>query len=83
MTSIQLSMGIPSFSAEAPQSWVQLTDWAQLLEGRLGLAAAAGAVALANSGVTDLRMRRWPLPGANRERDIPALVRAVRDAVDG
>lgn len=32
MTSIQLSMGIPSFSAEAPQSWVQLTDWAQLLE---------------------------------------------------
>jgi probable F420-dependent oxidoreductase len=32
MTAIQLSMGIPSFSAEAPQSWAQLTDWAQLLE---------------------------------------------------
>jgi probable F420-dependent oxidoreductase len=33
MTSMQLSMGIPSFSAEAPPSWEHLTDWAQLLEG--------------------------------------------------
>ncbi|CDM75492.1 Pyrimidine monooxygenase RutA [Mycobacterium marinum] len=33
MTSVQLSMGIPSFSAEAPPSWEHLTDWAQLLEG--------------------------------------------------
>ncbi|SPM35462.1 Flavin-dependent oxidoreductase, luciferase family (includes alkanesulfonate monooxygenase SsuD and methylene tetrahydromethanopterin reductase) [Mycobacterium rhizamassiliense] len=32
MASIQLSMGIPSFSAEAPPSWDHLTDWAQLLE---------------------------------------------------
>ncbi len=33
MTSVQLSMGIPSFSAEPPPSWEHLTDWAQLLEG--------------------------------------------------
>ncbi|HEY0229433.1 MAG TPA: TIGR03619 family F420-dependent LLM class oxidoreductase [Mycobacterium sp.] len=33
MASIQLSMGIPSFSAEAPASWEHLTEWAQLLEG--------------------------------------------------
>jgi probable F420-dependent oxidoreductase len=33
MASIQLSMGIPSFSAESPASWEHLTDWAQLLEG--------------------------------------------------
>src|SRR6201995_4832521 len=33
MTSIQLSMGIPSFSAEAPADWEHLTDWAQVLEG--------------------------------------------------
>jgi len=32
MTSMQLSMGIPSFSAEAPADWDHLTDWAQLLE---------------------------------------------------
>jgi probable F420-dependent oxidoreductase len=30
---MQLSMGIPSFSAEAPPDWEHLTDWAQLLEG--------------------------------------------------
>lgn len=30
---MQLSMGIPSFSAEAPPNWEHLTDWAQLLEG--------------------------------------------------
>lgn len=29
---MQLSMGIPSFSAEAPANWHHLTDWAQLLE---------------------------------------------------
>lgn len=33
MTAMQLSMGIPSFSAEAPPNWDHLTDWAQLLEG--------------------------------------------------
>ncbi|MDT5349892.1 MAG: hypothetical protein QOH91_3179 [Mycobacterium sp.] len=33
MTAMQLSMGIPSFSAEAPPNWEHLTDWAQLLEG--------------------------------------------------
>jgi len=33
MTTMQLSMGIPSFSAEAPPHWDHLTDWAQLLEG--------------------------------------------------
>jgi probable F420-dependent oxidoreductase len=33
MAPIQLSMGIPSFSAEAPASWEHLTDWAQVLEG--------------------------------------------------
>lgn len=32
MTSMQLSMGIPSFSAEAPADWEHLTGWAQLLE---------------------------------------------------
>lgn len=32
MASIQLSMGIPSFSAEAPPNWDHLTDWAQVLE---------------------------------------------------
>src|ERR1700744_1869241 len=32
MTSIQLSMGIASFSAEAPATWDHLVDWAQLLE---------------------------------------------------
>jgi alkanesulfonate monooxygenase SsuD/methylene tetrahydromethanopterin reductase-like flavin-dependent oxidoreductase (luciferase family) len=32
MTSMQLSIVIPSFSAEAPPSWEHLTDWAQLLE---------------------------------------------------
>jgi probable F420-dependent oxidoreductase len=30
---MQLSMGLPSFSAEAPPNWDHLTDWAQLLEG--------------------------------------------------
>ncbi len=29
---MQLSMGIPSFSAEAPPNWEHLTEWAQLLE---------------------------------------------------
>ena len=53
-------------------------------DGRLDLSAiAAGATALANAGVTDLRMTHWPLPGANRDRDVPALARAVRDAVGG
>jgi probable F420-dependent oxidoreductase len=53
-------------------------------DGRLDLSAvAAGATSLANAGVTDLRMTHWPLPGANRNRDILALVQAVRDAVDG
>lgn len=53
-------------------------------DGRLDLAAvAAEAVSLAEAGVTDLRMTHWPLPAANRDRDIPALVRAVRDAIDG
>src|ERR1700692_3813144 len=33
MASIQLSMGIPSFSAESPASWEPLTDWAQMVEG--------------------------------------------------
>ncbi|OBA63861.1 LLM class F420-dependent oxidoreductase [Mycobacterium sp. 1100029.7] len=33
MASIQLSMGIPSFSAEAPADWEHLTQWAQVLEG--------------------------------------------------
>lgn len=32
MASIQLSMGIPSFSAEAPANWEHLTDWAHVLE---------------------------------------------------
>src|SRR6201992_3017753 len=32
MAAIQLSMGIPSYSAEAPTTWEHLTDWAQLLE---------------------------------------------------
>ncbi|WP_118915561.1 TIGR03619 family F420-dependent LLM class oxidoreductase [Mycobacterium shigaense] len=32
MASIQLSMGIPSFSAEAPSGWDHLTDRTQLLE---------------------------------------------------
>ncbi len=32
MAPIQLSMGIPSFSAEAPASWEHLTDWAHVLE---------------------------------------------------
>lgn len=51
-------------------------------DGRLDVAAvAAGAASLAEAGVTDLRMTHWPLP--NREQDIPALVRAVRDAVGG
>lgn len=30
---MQLSMGIPSFSAEPPPNWEHLTEWAQLLEG--------------------------------------------------
>lgn len=32
MASIQLSMGIPSFSAEEPVNWEHLTDWARVLE---------------------------------------------------
>jgi hypothetical protein len=31
--------------------------------------------------VTDLRLAFWPLPAADRERDIPAFVDAVRSAV--
>ncbi len=53
-------------------------------DGRPDLAAiAAEAVSLAEAGVTDLRMTHWPLPAGNRERDIPALVDAVRAAVGG
>ncbi|WP_156736876.1 MULTISPECIES: LLM class flavin-dependent oxidoreductase, partial [unclassified Mycobacterium] len=33
MASLQLSMGIPSFSSAAPSDWEHLTEWAQLLEG--------------------------------------------------
>lgn len=33
MASIQLSMGIPSFSAEATANWEHLTDWAHVLGG--------------------------------------------------
>jgi probable F420-dependent oxidoreductase len=48
-------------------------------DGRPDLAAAAAAAASqAKAGVTDLRMTHWPLPAGNRERDIPALVDAVR-----
>jgi probable F420-dependent oxidoreductase len=51
-------------------------------DGRPDLAAvASAAAALAGVGVTDLRMTHWPLPAENRERDIPALVEAVRSAV--
>ncbi|MEE6137429.1 TIGR03619 family F420-dependent LLM class oxidoreductase [Mycobacterium sp. 050128] len=32
MASIQLSMGIPSFSAEEPANWEHLTEWARVLE---------------------------------------------------
>jgi probable F420-dependent oxidoreductase len=44
---------------------------------------AASAASQAAAGVTDLRMTYWPLPEANRERDITALVGAVRDATGG
>ena len=51
-------------------------------DGRPDLvAAAAAAASLAQAGVTDLRMTHWPLPASHRERDIPALVDAVRSAV--
>jgi probable F420-dependent oxidoreductase len=53
-------------------------------DGRPDLAAAATAAAsAAKAGVTDLRMTHWPLPAENRERDIPAVVDAVRDATGG
>jgi probable F420-dependent oxidoreductase len=51
-------------------------------DGRPDLAAAAAdAAAQARAGVTDLRMTHWPLPPQDRDRDIPALVDAVRAAV--
>jgi len=51
-------------------------------DGRPDLAAvASAAAALAGVGVTDLRMTHWPLPAESRERDIPALVEAVRSAI--
>jgi len=46
-------------------------------------AVAANAVSQADAGVTELRLTRWSLPTANQERDLPALVNAVRDAVGG
>lgn len=50
-------------------------------DGRPDVAAAAdSAASLAQAGVTDLRMTHWPLPAEHRERDIPRLVDAVRDA---
>jgi probable F420-dependent oxidoreductase len=53
-------------------------------DGRPDLAAvAADAASYAQAGVTDLRMTHWPLPPGNRERDIPALVEAVRAATGG
>ena len=53
-------------------------------DGRPDLtAAAAVAVSQAEAGVTDLRMTHWPLPAGDRERDIPALVDAVRTATEG
>ncbi len=53
-------------------------------DGRPDLAAvAADAVRQVQAGVTDLRMTHWPLPDGDRERDIAALVDAVRDAVAG
>jgi probable F420-dependent oxidoreductase len=51
-------------------------------DGRPDLAAvAANAASQAQAGVTDLRMTHWPLPAGNRERDLPALVEAVRSVV--
>jgi probable F420-dependent oxidoreductase len=53
-------------------------------DGRPDLAAIAeSATALANAGVTDLRMTQWPLSAEDRERDIVALVQTVRDATGG
>nr|WP_231995886.1 TIGR03619 family F420-dependent LLM class oxidoreductase [Mycobacterium sp. 852002-51163_SCH5372311] len=50
-------------------------------DGRPDLAdAAATAASFAKTGVTDLRMTHWPLPVGDRERDIAALVEAVREA---
>ncbi|MGB9302650.1 MAG: TIGR03619 family F420-dependent LLM class oxidoreductase [Mycobacterium sp.] len=52
--------------------------------GRPDLAAvAAQAAALADAGVTDLRTTFWPFPDENRERDLTALVTAVREATGG
>jgi len=53
-------------------------------DGRPDLAAtAARAAALADAGVTDLRTAFWPFPDENRERDLTALVSAVREATGG
>ncbi len=53
-------------------------------DGRPDLAAvAADAVSQARAGVTELRIMHWPLPAENRERDLSALVNAVRAAVGG
>jgi probable F420-dependent oxidoreductase len=51
-------------------------------DGRPDLKAAAeNAAAQAKAGVADLKMTHWPLPADHRERDLPALVDAVRNAV--
>jgi probable F420-dependent oxidoreductase len=53
-------------------------------DGRPDLAGIAEqAESLAAVGVTDLRMTFWPFPDENRERDITAVVAAVRDATGG
>jgi probable F420-dependent oxidoreductase len=53
-------------------------------DGRPDLAAVAEEAAAAmRAGVTDLRVMHWPLPADNRERDLPAVVGAVRDATGG
>jgi hypothetical protein len=51
-------------------------------DGRADLGAAAADAAIqARAGVTDLRVTHWPLPPGDRDRDLPALVEAVRAAV--
>src|ERR1700744_2810256 len=51
-------------------------------DGRPDLTAAAQeAAAQAKAGVVDLKLMHWPLPAENRERDLAAVVDAVRDAV--
>jgi probable F420-dependent oxidoreductase len=50
-------------------------------DGRPDLVEVArNASAFAQAGVTDLRITHWPLPADDRDRDVAALVRAVRDA---